>query len=120
MAYYQPGYFPAYQPTYQQQYQQQMITPPTIRAEIIQIEDEAAVDRYPLPAGVSQMFITRAEDKIIVKTMAQDGPLPLVVYMKRPPDPPKPEVDLSRYITREEAEAMISAAMRQEVRNESV
>lgn len=65
-----------------------VMTPPTIRAEIIQIEDEAAVDRFPLAAGASQMFMTRAEDKIIIKTMGQDGPMPLVVYEKRPPAPP--------------------------------
>ena len=112
---YQPQYVaPQYQQPYggyQTQQPQQMMTPPTIRAEIIQIDGEAAVERYPLPAGVSQMFITRAEDKIIVKTMAQDGPLPLVVYTKRPPEPPKPELDLSRFITREEAETLISAAI---------
>ena len=83
------------------------MTPPTILAEIIQIEDEAAVDRFPLAAGASQMFITRAEDKIIIKTMGQDGALPLVIYEKRPPAPPAPKFDPAEYIRRDEADKLI-------------
>ena len=84
-----------------------MMTPPTIRAEIIQIEDEAAVDRFPLAAGASQMFMTRAEDKIIIKTMGQDGSLPLVIYDKRPPAPPAPKFDPAEYVRRDEADKLI-------------
>lgn len=93
-----------------QQPQQQpapVMTPPTIRAEIIQIEDEAAVDRFPLAAGASQMFMTRAEDKIIIKTMGQDGALPLVIYDKRPPAPPAPKFDPAEYMRRDEADKLI-------------
>lgn len=88
-----------------------MMTPPTIRAEIIQIEDEAAVDRFPLAAGASQMFMTKAEDKIIIKTMGQDGALPLVIYDKRPPAPPAPKFDPSEYVRRDEVETLVSAAL---------
>lgn len=84
-----------------------VMTPPTIRAEIIQIEDEAAVDRFPVAGGASQMFMTRAEDKIIIKTMGQDGPLPLVVYEKRPPAPPAPKFDPAEYMRRDEADKLI-------------
>jgi hypothetical protein len=84
-----------------------MMTPPTIRAEIIQLEDEAAVDRFPLAAGASQMFMTRAEDKIIIKTMGQDGALPLVIYDKRPPAPPAPKFDPAEYVRRDEADKLI-------------
>jgi hypothetical protein len=95
--------------TMQQPQQQpaQMMTPPTIRAEIIQIEDEAAVDRFPLAAGASKMFMTRAEDKIIIKTMGQDGSLPLVIYDKRPPAPPAPKFDPAEYVRRDEADKLI-------------
>lgn len=88
-----------------------VMTPPTIRAEIIQIEDEAAVDRFPVAGGASQMFMTRAEDKIIIKTMGQDGPLPLVVYEKLPPAPPAPKFDPSEYVRRDEVETLVSAAL---------
>lgn len=94
-----------------QQQPAQMMTPPTIRAEIIQIEDEAAADRFPLAGGASQMFMTRAEDKIIIKTMGQDGPMPLVIYEKRPPAPPAPKFDPSEYVRRDEVETLVSAAL---------
>ena len=97
-----------------QQAQQQptpMMTPPTIRAEIIQIEDEAAVDRFPLAAGASQMFITRAEDEIIIKTMGQDGALPLVIYDKRPPAPPAPVFDPGEFVRKDEFNERLNAIL---------
>lgn len=94
-----------------QQQPAQMMTPPTIRAEIIQIEDEAAVDRFPLAAGASQMFMTRAEDKIIIKTMGQDGSLPLVIYDKRPPAPPAPVFDPGEYVRKDEFDERLNAIL---------
>lgn len=93
------------------QQQAPMMTPPTIRAEIIQIEDEAAVDRFPLAAGASQMFMTRSEDKIIIKTMGQDGSLPLVIYDKRPPAPPAPVFDPGEYVRKDEFNERLNAIL---------
>ena len=106
----QPNMTPQMQPTQMSQVNQPapMMTPPTIRAEIIQIEDEAAVDRFPLAAGASQMFMTRAEDKIIIKTMGQDGALPLVIYDKRPPEPPAPKFDPAQFLRRDEVDKIIN------------
>lgn len=110
--------YPQYQ-TYQPQ--QQMMTPPTIRAEIVQVDDESVVDRFPVSVGTSQMFMTKSEDKIIVKTMGQNGPLPLVRYIKAPAEQPAPAPD---FVTREDVEAMIAAALKKptkkEANNESV
>lgn len=100
------------QPVQQPQQQApQMMTPPTIRAEIIQIEDEAAVDRFPLGAGQSQMFMTRSEDKIIIKTMGQDGALPLVIYDKRPPAPPAPVFNPKEYVRKDEFDERLNAIL---------
>ena len=88
-----------------------MMTPPTIRAEIIQIDDdgwESYVDRFPLGPGASQMFMTRSEGNIIIKSMGQTGPLPLVVFDKRPPKPPAPTFDPDQYMRRDEAEQYIN------------
>lgn len=104
-----PQYYPYQQPTQQAQTIQQNLTPPTIHADIIQIDDESAVERYPLAAGVSQMFITKAEDKIIIKTMGQSGALPLKVFDERPPEPPKPEFDPCLYVTRDELEKRLAS-----------
>lgn len=119
MAFYNP--FPVnYQPYNPYgQFQPQMqpaqaagqMTPPTIRAEIVQIEDETAADRFPVNAGASQMFITRAEDKIIIKTMGPNGALPLDVYEKRPKKAEKPPFDPSEYIRKDELPSLITAIL---------
>lgn len=89
----------------------QAMTPPTIHAEIVQVDGEADVERWPVNAGASQMFMTKAEDRIIIKTMGPNGPLPLDVYDKRPPAPPRPAVDLGNYVTREELETRLGAIL---------
>ncbi len=114
MSYYNQLYPATYQqnPYQPVQYQQpQMITPPTIRAEIVQVEDEASTDRWPLAAGSSQMFITKDEEHIIIKTMFANGQFSKDCYDKRPPEPPKPEVDMSLFVTRDEVSKLIDAAI---------
>ena len=91
-----------------------MMTPPTIRAEIIQLADdtwENTVDRFPLGPGASQMFITKSEDKVIIKTMGQDGPLPLIIYDKRPPEPPAPKFDPDQFVRKDELEKLIKETL---------
>jgi hypothetical protein len=87
------------------------MTPPTIRADIIQVEDEDTADRFPLAAGTRQIFMTRPEDKIIIKTMSQTGALPLEVYVKRPQTPPAPRFDPSEYVRRDEIPELVRAAL---------
>lgn len=94
---------------YQQQPQQQPMTPPTIHAEIIQAGSEDEVARYPLAVGTSQMFITRDEQHIIVKTQHQDGKYDLEHYDKRPPAPPAPTLNPAEYVRKDELEAMLAA-----------
>lgn len=110
------GYQPAqiYYP--QQQYQQmvptqmsgasaqQPMTPPTIHAEIIQVDSEQTAENYPLAAGSSQMMISKDDSTIYVKTMYANGQYNLDVFVKRPKTPRKPEINMDAYITREEFE----------------
>lgn len=119
--------FPAsYQPmgygfqNYQQQMQgaqmpqanQQMMTPPTIRAEIIQVDDEAAAENYPVGAGSSQMMIAKDDSAIFVKTAAPNGNGYTVdVFVKRPRTPQKPPVNLDDYVTKEELENRLQAIL---------
>jgi hypothetical protein len=91
--------------------QSQSMTLPTIRADIIQIEDEDAAERFPMAAGTRQIFMTRPEDKLIIKTMGQDGPLPLEVYVKRPQRPPAPVFDPGEYVRRDELPALVRDAL---------
>lgn len=107
---YQNPAFPAgYQPMgwNPPQNPQQSMTPPTIRAEIVQVDDEKAAANYPVGAGASQMMIAKDDSAIFVKTAGQNGTT-LDVFVKRPPAPGAPEPD---FCTREEVEAMIAAAL---------
>lgn len=115
---YQPlGFgYPQYQQQMAQQMQQaqqpQMMTPPTIRAEIVQVDGEEAAGNYPVGAGASQMMIARDDSAIFVKTAAANGQgYTLDVFVKRPPAPVKPPVDMGAYVTRDELEERLTAIL---------
>lgn len=103
-----------YQPQQIQQVQQpQAMTPPTIHADIIQVESEAEAERYPMAANQPpQMFMTRDETTIIIKTMLANNQHDLKVYPLRPPAPPAPPVDLGAYVTRQELDERLAALMK--------
>ena len=114
---YQPMQYPTFQPQQMMtpqaqpvQQTQQMMTPPTIHAEIVQVDDEAAAANYPVGAGASQMMIARDDSAIFVKTASTNGSA-LDVFVKRPPAPPAPVFDPTEYVTRDEIEALVAAAM---------
>lgn len=102
------NYFPASYPTYNpylsqpQQYQQpqQQYTPPTIHAEIVQVNGEQEVKDYPLAAGATQMFMSKDDSCIFIKTAYANSPAQITTYCKTEPVvEPQPD-----YITREEFE----------------
>lgn len=108
---YQPAqiYYPQQynQPQYvQQQAQQpqQTMTPPTIHAEIVQVESEQAAESYPLSAGSSQMMIARDDSAIYVKTMYPNGQYKLDAFLKRPEATRSVSGGSDIYVTREEFE----------------
>lgn len=105
---YQPAqiYYPQQQQPIQQVQQpvQQSMTPPTIHAEIIQVENEQVAESHPMSAGTSQMMIAKDDSAIYVKTMYANGQYNMDVYLKRPATPKKPEIDMGAYVTRDELE----------------
>lgn len=106
---YGAGYNPYMQQYQQQPQQQQTMTPPTIHAEIIQYGTEDEVDRYPLAAGASQMFMSRDECTFLIKTMHQNGQFDKVYFDKRPPAPPAPTLNPSDYVRKDELETIMAA-----------
>lgn len=114
---YQQFYQPQYQTPYggfqggnnqmQQQAQTapQMMTPPTIHAEIVQIADRNEALNFPVGAGQAQMMITRDDSTIFVKSAFANGQSSLTEYVKKEPEPQKPQAD---YITREEFEKRLA------------
>ena len=111
-----PQYYPQ-QPFMQSQSQQQVMTPPTIRAEIIQVGSKAEALNFPVGAGQTQMMIMRDDSAIFIKSAFANGQANLDEYVRKPPEPEKPAAD---YVTREEFEQRISALQRKVVNNEPV
>lgn len=118
------SYFPAtYQPYYpqypqqpvMQQAQQQMMTPPTIRAEIVQVGSRAEALNFPVGAGQMQMMIMKDDSAIFIKSAFANGQANLDEYIKKPPEPEHPAVD---YVTRAEFEQRLSALQRKVVSDE--
>ena len=108
---YQPfGYGYQYQQPMQNQQPQQM-TPPTIRAEIVQVDSEEAANSYPVGPGSSQMMIAKDDSAIFVKTAMANGQSSLDVFVKRPRTPQKPVFDPDIYVTRDELEKRLQAIL---------
>lgn len=113
----QPYQDPAYVRAYGQQNQQhgqqqgQSLTPPTIRAEIVQVDTLDAIDRFPMAAGTSQMFMTKDEQNIVVRSMYANGQHNDDIYDKRPPAPPAPTLNPAEYVRRDELAALIAEAL---------
>ena len=106
--------FPQQQPIVpQQQVQQQIMTPPTIHADIIQMESEQAADNYPVAAGTSQMMIKKDDSEIYIKTAFANGQSRLDVYVKRHERPNKPVLDLEGYVTKDELENRLNAILKE-------
>lgn len=108
--YQMPGYgWPGMQQTPQQTAGNPQMTRPMVHADIMQVEDEAEMDRQPVDAGTSQMMITKDENVIGIKSVLANGEITMDIFRKQPKavKPEEPE-----YITREEFEQRIAAMIR--------
>lgn len=86
----------------------QTMTPPTIHADIIMVDDFAEMDRYPLAAGTNQMFATKDENHFAVRSMHANGEHSDTFYDKRPPAPPKPQINPEDYVRKDEIAALVA------------
>lgn len=87
--------------------QQQTMTPPTIHADIIQIRSVDEAERFPMGAGMKQMFVTYDESAIVLKEQHQTG-YNLTVYDRRPPEAEKPPIDPDKFVTKDELEERLA------------
>lgn len=90
------------QPSQQSEPQQTAVgatmTPPTIHAEIVQIDGgEEVAAQYPVGVGMSQMMIARDDSAIFVKTATANG-YTLDVFDKRPPAPQPAPFNPDEYV----------------------
>ena len=110
---YNPYFPPQYQPFQAYPQPQQMaqpFTPPTIRAEIVQVDSEEAAAQYPVGVGASQMMIAKDDSAIFIKTASQAG-TELTVYVKRPAAPPAPVFKPEEYVRRDEMETLVRSIL---------
>lgn len=84
-------------PQTQRQAAASVMTPPTIHAEIVQVDGEQAATQYPVGAGMSQMMIARDDSAIFVKTATANG-YALDVFEKRPPAPQPAPFNPDEYV----------------------
>ena len=99
-------------PVHPAQQQGQTLTPPTIRAEIVQVDGLDAIDRFPMAAGSSQMFMTKDEKSIVIRSMLANGQHTDVVYERKPPAPPAPTLNPEDYVRRDEIADLVADAIK--------
>ena len=110
--YYQPSQTQVMQQPVQQQPQQNMM--PVIQTSIIQVNDVDDVDKYQIANGQSQMFISKDDSRIYIKSATANGTA-VEVYAKQPaPKPPE-------YVTVDQLKAMFKElGLTKEATNEPV
>ena len=99
-------------PQTQQSPQQTGMSAPTVHADILQVKDEDEGRKTPVDVGTSKMMITKDESEIFVKSAFANGEYDFIIYLRQPkknPEPEKPAIDLSDYLTKEEFEKRIAA-----------
>ena len=62
--------------------------------------------------STSQMFMTRDEKNIVVRSMYANGQHTDDIYDRRPPEPPAPTINPADYVRKDELSALISEVMR--------
>ena len=111
-----PQYYPQQFQYPQQNAQQQnvgttqMMTPPTIHAEIVQINGRDDAVNFPVGTGQSQMMMTKDDSAIFIKTAYANGQSTLIKYEREEAKPQ--ETQKVDNVTREEFERRIAEIMK--------
>jgi len=111
----QPYQDPAYVRAYGQQSTQgqpaQMMTLPTIDAKIIQVDNVEGIDRVTITPGAPQMFWTKDEHTIVVRTMYANNQHSDRVWKEQPPEPPAPTLNPADYVRKDELQAILAEVL---------
>ena len=81
---------------------------PYIDTRMLQVASIAEAEAFRLEPGQSQMFYTADRLTFIVKEQGPGG-YNLMIYDRRPPEPQKPAIDPSQFVTWEKLEERLSA-----------
>lgn len=77
---------------------------PVVYTTMFQVEDEAAMDSFPVGIGETVCLITKAEDVICYRKGRPDRSIETIKYYQKKPEQKKPV----EYVTKEEFAAAIS------------
>lgn len=97
---------------------QQAMTPPTIHAEIVQVDGDQAAEAYPVRVGATQMMMARDDSAIYIKTGLPNG-YQLDVYQKKPQTQAKQGFNPDDYVRRDEIDSLVEACMSARVKEAS-
>jgi len=86
----------------------QMPQQQTRTVEVVPVGNEQTVVDFPVAIGVTQMFVANDDSFVAFKSNGVNGQSSLTFYDKRPP---APVAAAPVYMTKEDVEAMISAAI---------
>lgn len=90
-----------------QQSQMPQMTPPTIRAEIVQIDDDSVAANYPVNVGASIMLMTKDDSTIFIKSATPNG-ITIAAYDRRPPSPAPKQINPEDVVTWDALEAWMA------------
>ena len=113
------NYFPvSYQPypmSYQQPPISQSVPQPQSNSGIIWVQGEAGAKAYPVAPGTSLLLMDSEREQFYLKSTDVSGmPMPLRLFtykevVQSTEPAPRNDIDLSRYITREELDSRLNA-----------
>lgn len=104
----QQPFQPAQQPF---QAQAQAMTPPTIHADIVQVDGIQVAESYPVSVGVPQMMISKDESEIYIKTAYANGQYSIDIFKKQAKPVQTAAPNLDDYLTKDEFESRIKAIL---------
>lgn len=105
---------PNYWPQYQQPQPQPVVVQQETNTRMVEIEPAESVraaQETPVGAGMTKMFIGNDDSFMLVKSVSMTGQVSMVIYDRRPPEPPPATINPEEYVRRDEIAAIIAEAI---------
>lgn len=84
----------------------QSMTPPTIHADIIQVENEQEAENYSVAVGAVQMMMAKDDSAIFIKSAYPNSQYRLDIYRK---ELVRPEKSVADFVTKNELDEALKA-----------
>lgn len=117
----QPYQDPAFMRYYTQHQMQQtatasQVTPQQMArtVEVVQEKDEKSAVDFPVACGCTKIIIGQDESFVLFKSVSVSGQVTLNFFDRRQPAPETPELNPADYVRKDEIEALIAKALKEE------